>query len=337
MTPRSRYPRLAVAIPFERGIRFTVDKLGSFEEYQYTRRNPLRAGHPVHGRRADGTHPRRVCGVAIPFERGIRFTAARDQDPREALVSSQSPSSGASGSRLLWGEGILDVDLPRRNPLRAGHPVHGNMILNRRDPTLDPLVAIPFERGIRFTDPEVPVVPFHPRRVAIPFERGIRFTGVWTGSAARARASRCRNPLRAGHPVHGLTPATPRPRGELHGQASQSPSSGASGSRELSDYPRWGHRWGSQSPSSGASGSRAAAPPGHARRAPAASQSPSSGASGSRPCSLTPASVAAACPSQSPSSGASGSRALQNSPALQSASASQSPSSGASGSRVAHA
>ena len=68
-------------------------------------------------------------------------------------------------------------------------------------------VAIPFERGIRFTGRRR-----HGRRrrrrenpghVAIPFERGIRFT-VFAAALLLGGCDPCRNPLRAGHPVHGI-------------------------------------------------------------------------------------------------------------------------------------
>ena len=74
----------------------------------------------------------------------------------------------------------------RRNPLRAGHPVHGWVCPDAKvHPTR---VAIPFERGIRFTGDEPGARLYGLRGVAIPFERGIRFTGPTFSECAGACA-----------------------------------------------------------------------------------------------------------------------------------------------------
>ena len=189
--------------------------------------------------------------VAIPFERGIRFTADDFEYVSEKPAESQSPSSGASGSRgesrsrAPWYAGRLAI------PFERGIRFTG---VSRAVETssVATTLAIPFERGIRFTalsalrvlrgefQTRNPLRAGHPvhgwarkeptiRRpeVAIPFERGIRFTAA-AGGAATATQPNGRNPLRAGHPVHG-TCQMPGVGYKL--VKSQSPSSGASGSR----------------------------------------------------------------------------------------------------------
>ena len=63
-----------VAIPFERGIRFTASTSLRRLPATTTSRNPLRAGHPVHGYFVAHARMTFTAFVAIPFERGIRFT-----------------------------------------------------------------------------------------------------------------------------------------------------------------------------------------------------------------------------------------------------------------------
>ena len=316
-----------VAIPFERGIRFTASSRGLTAQTAASR-NPLRAGHPVHGRDlmicvskgimsqspSSGASGSRVGpgrgagspahGVAIPFERGIRFTVfdgkgrnrrfgslsqspssgasgSRAANPTRGCeafaAASQSPSSGASGSRSAHPPRLRPHLRPSQSPssgasgsrFAAALQCGGSKEQTSQSPSsgasgsrqlctgcawVDLRVAIPFERGIRFTGYYIVRTdyrrawsqspssgasgsrPYNPTTCAFECQAGrnpLRAGHPVHGARAKSRpgptAVGRRNPLRAGHPVHGCDPQLICANKECG--SSQSPSSGASGSR----------------------------------------------------------------------------------------------------------